>query len=618
MRSFLSLAFWPLLVVALPARKPLLPRSQSGTPGIDASYDYIIVGGGTGGLAIAARLAENPALSVAVVEAGEQYEVTSPVLASTPGGDVVFVGSDPTDTNPLVDWAFVTQPQAGADERELHFARGKCLGGSSALNFMIYQRPTVESMNRWAEAVGDDSWTFENTLPYYKKSCSFTPPNPAKRAPNATAEYNAAAFSPTGGPLDVSYANYAQTFSSWMEASFNEIGIDTVQDFNSGSLLGCQYCSSTITPSNENRASSQTTFLNSIAGNSNIKVYQATLANKILFDSTKTATGVQVSAAGVLPFTLTATKEIILSAGAFQSPQLLMLSGIGPSAELTAHSIPVIADRPGVGQNMTDHIFFGPSYRVSVSTFTKLANDPAYVAAQYATNYLPDQAGPLTNPVADFLGWEKVPPSLRANFTPSTAAELASFPPDWPELEYISAPGYVGDFSNLFTSQPKDGYQYATILATLVAPTSRGNVTLASSSADDLPLINPNWLTTETDQQVAVAGYRRVREAFASKSMGSIRTGGAEYFPGLEVQSDEQILEVVRQTLMTVWHPSVTCRMGKADDPNAVVDSRARVIGVSGVRVVDAAAFAILPPGHPQSTIYMLAEKIAADILGGL
>ncbi|KAF2151621.1 GMC oxidoreductase [Myriangium duriaei CBS 260.36] len=582
-----------------------------------AAYDYVIVGGGTGGLAIAARLASNPAITVAVIEAGGLYEVTSPVLASTPGGDVLFCGSDITDNNPLVDWSFVTQPQAGANQRKLHFARGKCLGGSSARNFMIYQRPTKDSMQQWADAVGDQSWNWDNSFQYFQKSCKFTPPNTGKRAANASAAYNAEAFSAAGGPLDVSYANYAQTFSSWMEESFNEIGIPTTEDFNSGSLMGCQYCSSTITPANENRASSQTTFLNSVSGNTNIKIYQATLANRILFNSANKATGVQVSAAGLIPFTIFARKEVILSAGAFQSPQLLMVSGIGPAAQLKALDIPVIADRPGVGQNMTDHIFFGPAYRVTVDTFTKLANDLAYVLAEFATDYTLNQAGPLTNPVADFLGWEKVPAALRQGFSPSTQADLATYPEMWPELEYISAPGYVGNFGDLFLTQPKDGYQYATILATLVAPKSRGNVTITSASTAVLPQINPNWLTSNTDQQVAVAGYKRVRQAFASKAMSNIRIG-AEYFPGPAVQTDEQILDTIRDTLMTVWHPSVTCRMGRADDPNAVVDSKARVIGVSGLRVVDASSFALLPPGHPQSTIYMMAEKVAADILGGL
>ena len=238
-----------------------------------------------------------------------------------------------------------------------------------------------------------------------------------------------------------------------------------------------------------------------------------------------------------------------------------------------------------------------------------------YLIDQFG-NFSTAQEGPLTNPVADFLGWEKVPESLRSNFSAEAQAALAQFPPDWPEIEYISAPGYVGDFGDLFLDQPEDGYQYATILGTLVAPLSRGEVTLASADASDLPLINPNWLTDPTDQEVAVAIYKRVRTAFASNFMQAVRIGD-EYFPGPAVQSDGDILNTIMNTVQTVWHASVTCRMGVADDPTAVVDSKARVIGVQGLRVVDASAFALLPPGHPQSTIYMLAEKIADDIKNG-
>lgn len=184
-------------------------------------------------------------------------------------------------------------------------------------------------------------------------------------------------------------------------------------------------------------------------------------------------------------------------------------------------------------------------------------------------------------------------------------------------------PGYnlffvnsIGDFGSLFADQPKDGYQYASIVAALVAPLSRGNVTITSSDTAVKPLINPNWLTSPTDQQVAIAGYKRVRQAFKSNFMKGVLIGD-EYFPGNAVQTDAQILDTMRSTLQTVWHASCTCRMGTSDDNMAVVDSRARVFGVSGLRVVDASSFAILPPGHPQSTIYALAEKIAADIVAG-
>lgn len=576
------------------------------------TYDYIIVGGGTTGLVLANRLSANPNVSVAVVEAGTLYEVANVLLSSTPAGDVIGVGSAEPPNN--VDWGFVTQPMPGTNNRRINYARGKCLGGSSARNFMIYQRGTVGSYQKWADLVDDQSYTFDSLLPYFKKSVNFTAPS-SYRAANATAEFNADAFDPAGGPLHVSYTNYASPFSSYIQPSLNEIGIPTVQDFNSGSLLGAQYCASTIDPTNESRDSSQTSFLEAANQRSNLKVYSLTLAKSILFDSNKRATGVRITNAGIAS-TLTANKEVIVAAGAFQSPQLLMVSGIGPTSQLQPLGIDVISNLPGVGQNMIDHVFMGPTYRVKVQTFTRLANDLAYVLSQFLGPYL-QQMGVLTNPVCDFLGWEKVPQSLRQNFTASALSALSQFPDDWPELEYISAPGYVGAFTNLFTTQPKDGYQYATILATLVAPLSRGNVTITSADTSDLPVIQPNWLSDPTDQQVAIAGYKRVRQAFATNAMAGTLVERAEYFPGANVTTDEQILDTIRDTVMTVWHASGTCKMGQQGDTMAVVDNNARVFGVTGLRVVDASVFPILPPGHPQSTLYALGEKIAGQIIAG-
>ncbi|EFQ27331.1 GMC oxidoreductase [Colletotrichum graminicola] len=590
--------------------------TSAGNIGKDATFDYVIVGGGTAGLVMANRLSSQSGVTVAVIEAGTFYQVTNPILGNTPAGDVIFAGSSPLDSNPLVDWNFVTQGQAGANNRRVHYARGKCLGGSSARNFMIYQRGTVQTYQKWADAVGDDSYTWDALLPYFKKSVKFTTPK-SSRSPNASAKYNSGAFSAAGGPLDVSYANYAQPFSAYLEPSLNEIGISQTQDFNSGQVMGAQYCSSTIQPNSQKRESSQTSFLDEAIGRSNLKVYQLCLAKRILFDNNKRATGVVVTSnLGLGTFTLQARKEVILSAGAFQSPQLLMVSGIGPRDQLEKFNIPVVAERPGVGKTMEDHVFFGPTWRVKVQTLTRLANDLVYTAAQFAGPYTLLKQGPLTNPIADFLGWEKTPRDL---ISAEAAAVLDNeFPPDWPEIEYLSAPGYVGDFSNLLTTQPKDGYQYATILGALVAPLSRGTVTLASADTQDLPLINPNWLTDPTDVAVAIATFKRMRQAFASNSMRPVLADNKEYFPGPGIETDEQILQNIRNTVMTVWHASCTCRMGKKDNPMAVVDKDAKVIGVDGLRVVDASSFALLPPGHPQSTVYVLAEKISAEILASV
>ena len=288
-------------------------------------------------------------------------------------------------------------------------------------------------MEQWADAVNDSSYTFDEVLPYFKRSVQFTAPNTKTRTSNATATYNKNAFEESGGPLQVSYANYAMPFSSWMQLGMEAIGIKEKDDFNLGSLMGAQYCSSTIDPSSELRSSSQSSFLAKIKP-STLTTYSNTLAKKVVFNKQKEATGVQVNGLFGNAVTLHAAKEVIVSAGAFQSPQLLMVSGVGPSDELKEHGIDIVADRPGVGQNMWDHPFFAPTYRVQVDTLTKFANNLLYAAGSLFDGFL-DKTGPITNPVADYLAWEKIPQSLRSQFSQSSQDSLKRFPSDWPEAE---------------------------------------------------------------------------------------------------------------------------------------------------------------------------------------
>ncbi|KAI5925276.1 GMC oxidoreductase [Camillea tinctor] len=591
----------------------VLPSSSSWVgERADATYDYVIVGGGTAGLTLAARLSEDNVTTVAVIEAGTYYQISNPLLSQTPAGDIFWTGTSPLDVNPAVDWDFITTAQAGANNRELHYARGKCLGGSSGRNLMIYQRPDTGSLQEWADQVDDQSYTWDNFQPYFKKSITFTPPG-STRFQNATTSYDAAAFASSGGPLHVSYANYVNSFSTWLGSAFNEIGINDTTDFNSGSLMGSQYCTSTIDPTTAFRSSSQTAFLEASQARPNLKVFYLTLAKKIIFDDSKTAVGVQVGSGD----TLYAKKEVILSAGAFQSPQLLMVSGVGPADVLQDLGIDVVADRPGVGQNMTDHIMFGPSYRVDVQTTGSVLQDPAALYNEIVNNYFTKAQGILTNPIVDWLAWEKAPRDLISN---SSVGVLSKYPESWPDIEYLTLPAYFGNGAGVLVNPdaPTDGYNYATVVASLVSPNSRGNVTITSADASDAAIINPNWLTNPVDQDVAVAAFKRLRGAFASSAMQPVLADPTEYYPGPAVQTDEQILNFVRDNLVPIYHASTTCRMGRKDDPNAVVDSTAKVLGVSGLRVVDASSFALLPPGHPQSTVYALAEKIADDIINGV
>ncbi|KAI0966401.1 hypothetical protein F4678DRAFT_484247 [Xylaria arbuscula] len=557
-----------------------------------AEYDYIIVGGGTAGLVVAARFSEDPETTVAVIEAGTYYDISDPLFQRIPGFDSVGSDSSPDSINLAIDWGFITTPQDGAGGREIHYPRGKCLGGSG---------PDTGSLQQWAEAVGDKSWTFDNMLLFFKKSGNFTRPGPTRFA-NATASYIQSAFDVKGGPLQISYPNYANPFSTYLPGALAEIGINQTDDFNSGSLLGTQWTSNTIDSSTGLRSSSQTSFLEASQSRPNLKLFYLTLVKKVLFEkrgnSTNIATGIVLDS-GV---SLRAKKEVILSAGAFQSPQLLMVSGIGPATTLKENGISVIADRPGVGQNLTDHVFFGPSYRAVVPTLATFLADRATLLDALGsflgiTGNSPAQ-GVLSNPILDYLGWEKAPRDLITN---QTAHTLSKLPASWPEIEYLSLPAFFGNASGVDTPSGN----IVSLLAALVAPQSRGSVTIASADAADLPVINPNWLTHPADANVAVAAYKRVRAAMKSHSMsGALTQPLDEVYPGEKVvQTDAEILASVRENMMTVYHAAVTCRMGKREDPTAVVDTHARVIGVEGLRVVDASSFALLPPGHPQSMI---------------
>jgi choline dehydrogenase len=392
---------------------------------------------------------------------------------------------------------------------------------------MGYLRGTKGSYQQWANMVGDNSYTYDNWLPYFEKSLNFTPPDMSKRALNATPQYDSGSLG-RGGPLSITFPNYAQAMSSWVQKGMQEVGIAVSNGITSGVLMGSSYVIATL-QGDQKRESSETAFLTPASSCSNLKIYTNTMAKKVVF-SGKTAKGVLAST-GSQRYTLSAKREVILTAGAFQSPQLLMVSGVGPASILSKYNIPVIANRPGVGQNLQDHVLMGPSYRVNVITASAMA-DPAF-AAQAANLFNTQQSGILTSPVGDFGGWEKLPPYLRSNLSSATRSVLNSLPSDWPEIEFLSMGGFLGYQEN--GSQPTDGYNYATVAIALEAPQSRGSVSISSADTSDAPVIDPGWLTSPIDQEVALAGYKRVREIFATKAIAPALIG-QEAFPGPQVR----------------------------------------------------------------------------------
>ncbi|KAH8754201.1 hypothetical protein F5883DRAFT_188173 [Diaporthe sp. PMI_573] len=581
------------------------------SPTQNATFDYVVIGGGTAGLVVAARLAEAN-MSVAVVEAGGFYDIDNGNFSTVPAYAVFGAGSSAESINPSVDWAFMTSPQAGMNNRSMHYARGKTLGGSSARNYFTYNRPTVDSMNRWASMVDDDSYNWENFLPYFKKSVNYTAADNAARPSNASIpEPPKDSFEENGGPLKLSFPHWANAFSSFAQLGWQALGLTPNTDFVSGTLAGVQYCQNTIDPDGQIRDTSYSSFLKrAVDSNAPIHIFNNTLAQRILFSGT-TATSVVVNSSGV-EYVLTAKREIILSAGALQSPQILLLSGIGPAERLTELQIPVISNLSGVGAGMEDHVVFGTTYQVNTLTHSAVSNNQAYLRLSqdlWNTN----GTGILGNPGGELIAWERLEAEGSHNFSIATNEALASAPKDAPTIEYLILDAYTGNNQNYETGSPDTPFMYASPVAALHIPQSRGSVTIASTDASVAPIINPNWLADPVDQELAVYAFRRLREMMDTEAMRPAWV--EEVVPGRNVSSDQEILDVIRENAIQEFHASCTCKMGISSDPNAVVNSRGQVFGTKNLRVVDASAIPFLPGGHPQALIYALAEKITEDIL---
>lgn len=477
-------------------------------------------------------------------------------------------------------------------------------------------------MQKWADDVEDTSFTWENMLPYFKKSTNYTAFSNSSYT-NSTNLQDPEAFSPSAGPLHVSFSNSVDAFGTWARLAFIQAGMPQITGLSSGQLLGSAYAALTINPTNAQRSSSESSFLQSAiaAELQGLTVYKNTLATQVLLSSNGTrATGVAALTAGTfgtgsVSFTLTANKEVIVSAGAFQSPQLLMVSGIGDCAELASFNIDCRHNLTGVGKNMWDHPIFGSARRVNVLTASASANS-ATVKAALVEKYLTSASGALSIFGPGYYGWEKLPEPYRSNLTNSTRTALdAAFPADWPEIEWLPVSAYNGDNSNKQTADPKDGHNYATINSCLVAPLSRGTVKLAGPDMLTLPEVNPGWLSNSADLDLAVQAFKRQRAVWDSLAVMGV-ADAEEAYPGSSVQTDDEIKAWIGESMTTVYHASGTCKMGKETDESAVVDSNGIVFGLDNLRVVDTSAMPFLPPGHPQSVVYAMAERAADLILG--
>ncbi|KAI0847742.1 alcohol oxidase [Daldinia vernicosa] len=583
-----------------------------GLAGQNNTFDYVIVGGGTSGLVAAMRLSAGGKYSVAVVEAGSFYQTAGNVT------EIPAYESEFLEVPLTVEWGINTKPQAQIGGRSVRYSQGKTFGGSSARNGMAYQRGTIGSYDRWADLVGDSSYSLSNLLPYFKKGVHFTPPDISLRGGPPVA-FEASAFdASSSGPLHVSFWNYYAPVSSYIARGLKRLGFSETSQIQSGSLLGYAQFPATLHPDKQIRDSSQTSYLDAaIAANtfSNLQLYPDTLAKHILFAGNKTATGVHVSTAGA-EYVLSARKEVIVASGPLRSPQLLLASGIGPAETLQKFNIPAVSTLSGVGQNLIDHPGYGTLFSVNAESQHRLFNNATFANEAYKEFYS-SRSGALTAFASNYLLWEKLPNNTQ--LSNETRTVLNSFPADWPDIQYIFNTAGPAD------TTPGDLLSLGVVI---LKPSSVGSVTLNSSSdTAENPLVDVAWFTTKADQELGIAAVRRLR-LFANAT-GVLQS---ELSPGAAVQTDEQILEFVKGAASPSHHAVGTCKMGKSSDESAVVDTHGCVMGgVSGLRIIDASIMPVLLPGQPMSTVCKfytsmfhhlvtadaIAEKLSDDILSG-
>jgi len=516
-------------------------------------FDYIIVGAGSAGCVLANRLTENPANRVLLLEAGGRD--WHPFI-HMPAGLAKLIDLE------RINWAYTTEPQAHLDGRRLYWPRGKVLGGSSSINAMCYCRGHRRDYDSWAES-GAPGWGFEDVLPYFRKS------EDQELGPS---EYHGA-----GGPLSVQNLRHTNPLSEVFIKAAAEAGHEQTDDFNGPRQRGFGYYQ--VTQRNGRRWSTAAAYLRPARGRPNLTVSTHSHATRVLLQGGR-ATAVEYRRRGRM---LTAQAgRIILSAGAINSPQLLMLSGIGPAGVLRAAGIDPEHELPGVGQNLQDHL----DICTLVHCHQKITYDQLSDVL-VGLRYLLGRKGPGSSNIAEAGGF----------------AVSRHAPDDRPDIQMHFVPAFLDDHGRNIL--PGHGM---TIHACALRPESRGELTLQPGNPGAPPLLQPNYLDHEYDRRMMLECVRLSREIFAQRSFEPY--AGAEVYPGDGVETDEAVLDFIRRKAETIYHPIGTCKMGM--DDMAVVDPELQVRGLEGLFVVDASIMPTLVSGNTNAPTIMIAEKFAA------
>ncbi|KAG0053336.1 hypothetical protein BGZ83_001301 [Gryganskiella cystojenkinii] len=586
-------------------------------------YDYIIVGGGAAGAVVANRLAEDPEVKVLILEAGG----TDDFLSSRVPGLAVMIQESKSD------WSFRTTPQSGLNGRRLHQPRGKMLGGSSSMNAMMYQRGPASDFDKWAEILGDNGWSYKECLPYFKKSEGFHDPDlpaattQAQKTSNTKFDTFEPEFHGTTGPWRISYQPMMDCSASFIEATQKE-GIPITKDLNGKTSLGTTRIQTYIQPSDAIRSSLARAFLDKTAVPGGASVKRGTIravlramVTRILVQEQKgqkVAQGVEfVDEKTNVCFRIDARREVILCAGSFGSPQLLLASGIGPSP--LAH-VPHIHTLPGVGQNLRDHIGVNVVFSAHCETYQRGLRFIPSLTSLF--KHLTKGIGYLTSNGAEAAAFgrlEDIAPEFVAREKAQGTYKEMTSGPLCPHFELIAAPAYFRQHGHIMSPDWKD---YYTIMAVLLTPCSEGtftiNTTKNGSTVAVEPLIDPGYMTDKEQFDIRVmAEIIRFVRRIGRRMAQDPKIGGQEFFPGEDkVPNDDQeaLHRFIRETGETLYHPTSTCRMGPTTDRLAVVDSRLNVYGIDRLRVADASVMPKLPAAHTCAPTVMIAER-AADII---